>query len=37
MNPEAKDEHGNNAFIPLSKLCKEIWPFDIDLAILMTE
>jgi hypothetical protein len=33
LNPEAKDDQGNNAFIPLRNLCEEHWPWDLDLAI----
>lgn len=37
INPNAKDDKGEKAFIPLSTLCEEYWPWDIDLAIQATE
>ena len=37
INPNAKDDKGEKAFIPLSTLCVEYWPWDIELAIQATE
>ena len=38
IDPQRKTKDGKEAdFIHLRKLCNEIWPFDLDLAIQITE